>query len=258
MRLIHTHLAKLADVCASSEHSRFGATTGVELDCREDGYVAAATDGRRLIVVESPYAAEPDGHPLQATLAAAPNGQTKTVIDGPAWAKAMRAAGKMTVSKRGKPVKPECRAVAVVQGTDVTTLGATDGHESQAVETLRNVEGRFPNWRQVTPVAEQAEYRIDVDPWYLAETLLAVASIGCDEESKRVELRFFGPRTPLTITATSPNQPRTTGVVVPLLPPDSSPTRASKLAEIAAVEENIRRMKLRLEGLHRELPSYTR
>lgn len=214
MRLIHNHLAKLADCCLTGTHNRFSATTGVNLECKEHGYIAVATDGRRMIVVEGEYPPVSAEFPTMPSLDAAPNGKTQAVIPAKAWKETMTKAVKATK----KAVKPIMREnVAVVMGEQVTTFGATD-MESETVATARNVEGRFLNWRCVLPDESKAKAVVSFDPKLMAELLTAVASIGCDEESKRVELRLYGDHTPMTITSRSPNRPHTTGVLVPLLP----------------------------------------
>lgn len=214
MRLIHNHLSKLADCCLAGTHNRFSATTGVNLECKEHGYTAVATDGRRMIVVEGEYPPVSDEFPKMPTLDAAPNGKTQAVIPAKAWRETMSKAAKATK----KAVKPILREnVAVVMGEQVTTFGATD-MEQETVATARNVDGRFLNWRCVMPDESKAKAVISFDPKLMAELLTAVASIGCDDEYKRVELRLYGDHAPMTITSRSPNRPHTTGVLVPLLP----------------------------------------
>lgn len=46
MNLLPVNLGSLANICAGAEHSRFGATTGVQLEVTDTGYTATATDGR--------------------------------------------------------------------------------------------------------------------------------------------------------------------------------------------------------------------
>ena len=214
MHLLPLNLGPIADVCASAEHSRFGATTGVQLTVKRDAsgiecYSAVATDGRRLIAVEGETT---DGkeYPHVAALAAAPNGAMSATIDGRTWKKLFTGAGKL-VGKRG--CNPKCRAVAVVMGEQVSTIGATN-LESANVETVRNLEGRFPNWKQVVPMETQAEYVVQFDPAIMAETLSAMAKIVGDE-SHRVVMRLNGD-SPIVLQAANA-EGKVTGVVVPLV-----------------------------------------
>lgn len=211
MHLLPTSLRALSPICASSEHSRFGATTGIQLECKPDNtYTATATDGRRLVVVEG--SCKEADYPHMDALAAAPNTATTAVIPAKAWKETLTKAEKIG---KGRNVHEKFKeTVAVVLGDQLTSFGATN-LEQQMFEQTRNVGGKFPNWRQVVPIESKAEYRINVDPILLAEVLKAVSDVGCDEETKRVVLHFHG-NSPMVITARRENGPKVTGVVVPL------------------------------------------
>ena len=49
------NLAALSSLCASTEHNRYGATTGIRIQLRDNGVLRLdATDGRVLGVVQCP------------------------------------------------------------------------------------------------------------------------------------------------------------------------------------------------------------
>ncbi|MFO0964202.1 MAG: DNA polymerase III subunit beta [Gemmataceae bacterium] len=145
---------------ASSEHSRFGATTGVLLELEEDSATLVATDGRRL-----------------------------------AWAKGQAESHGGHTTKGQMPVVPVKalhlldRNLTEPDETVQISLRPNDAllKTERAMISTRLVEGRFPSYRQVLPTKHNARAQVTVGPFLSA---VRQAAIMTDEESKRVTFTF--------------------------------------------------------------------
>jgi hypothetical protein len=187
MHLLPTNLAPLADI--AGEQTKF-AMNGVRVELLESGrYRAVATDSKRLIVVEGEAPADVTAYPELSALTSAPNGEACATVPAKAWKAHFGKVAKLTGGRK-LANKPELRSVPVVCGKEVTTLGGTD-LEQTAVETTRNVEGRFPPYADLIPSGPgTAPVKVTVDPKLLAELLAVVAKLGSATEPRvTIELR---------------------------------------------------------------------
>lgn len=229
--LLPRNLGALAKCTAKGEQLRYGATTGVQLEATTDGYRATVTDGRQLVTVEGTHPADREQYPTWPALASAPNSGTCNVIGGSDWAAAFKA-----IPKQGRAFrKPILDNLAVVLGSDVTTLASTDlsgTNVAQPINLTRLVtkdgardkqpDQRFPNWRHVMPIKAPV-FSIAVDPSILIQVLTTVREFTA-EDTKRVNLEFFHPDHPFRITASTTEQ-KCTAVIVPLTISPTAPKR---------------------------------
>ncbi len=208
--LLPKNLACLAKLTAKGEQIRFGATQGVQLSRTKLGYSAVATDGRVAAMVEGEPEHDAADYPGLSALASAPNSAASSIVPAKEWANAFK-----TAPKEGRHGKPILSNVACVMGNDITTLASTN-LETVNVQTPRNLDGRFPNIKQVIP-ARNAVVTVAVDPKLLASVLLAAAEFTTDE-SKRVDLTIYPNNAPIAVRCQNASQ-KFTGVVVPLTVP---------------------------------------
>jgi len=221
--LLPVTLAPIADIAATDNAVRFGATTGVKIDltpitAKDDdtniighSFTAVATDGRRLLRVkgECDTSKEPNTYPPIPALDSAPNGQLSAVVPAKDWTKAFREAEKLT--RRG--CKPILRNVAFVCGEQVSTLASTD-LERVSFHQPRNLDGRFPAWEKVIPEGTPT-YEIAVDPILLAELLTTMSKLAGDDHAKRVTMSFHQPDRPFVLRTHNPSMDAL-GIMVPL------------------------------------------
>lgn len=180
MHLLPTNLAPLADMVAKNEGKY--AMTGIHLRVHGDNtYCAAATDGRRLLVVSGECPGDATDFP-HATIRKAPNGATESIIPAPTWRKTFKDASKAT--RRMQKLAPHCRTVATVIGKKVTTFATAEPTQTGT----DNVEGRFPPYMDVIPKGAGTA-GLDVDAKELADLLLAAAACG-ETETNRVRLEL--------------------------------------------------------------------
>src|SRR5262249_32361652 len=145
---------------ASTEHSKFGATTGILWELEDDKVRLVATDGRRLALMDGLGAAH-GGHGTK--------GQTPVV---PAKAMALLA---RNPQEAGEGVRVSLRPNEALIKTD------------RAMIYSRLVEGRYPNYKQVLPQKHNAKVPLTVGPF---QTAVRQAAIMTDDESKRVVFKF--------------------------------------------------------------------
>jgi len=204
--LIPARLAKLADL-AATDNTRY-ALTGVRLeiaDADRRGLRAVATDSKVLGMVEW-QGDDPANYPDLPGLSAAPNGATDALIPTTAW-KTLAAPGKF------KCFKPVLRNTAAVLGPNVVTFGQTN-LDTQNVQEHRQVEGRFPPYREIMPKGKPV-LRLCVDPVLLARVLTTANAMACDDEHRRVELLFYDDSRPFLVRGHAGNV-QFTGLVMPL------------------------------------------
>src|SRR5262249_38953137 len=158
--------APLAAV-AAKESTKF-AMTGVQIEVTENAYCAVATDSKRLLMVEGPCV-DANEFPELPTITDAPNGGSSALVPAKTWASTFAAAAKLT--RKAAKAKPALGNVATVIGKDVVTFGATD-LEATAAEQTRQLDGRFPPYREIFPKAA-AKMKVIVDAKMLAELLKA-------------------------------------------------------------------------------------
>jgi DNA polymerase-3 subunit beta len=145
---------------ASTEHSKFGATTGILWELEDDKARLVATDGRRLALMDGPATVQ-GGHSTK--------GQTPVV-----------------------PTKAMNLLERNLQDPDETVRVCLRPNEvlfktERAMIYSRLVEGRYPNYKQVLPQKHTARVPLTVGPF---QTAVRQAAIMTDEESKRVVFKF--------------------------------------------------------------------
>lgn len=143
-----------------TESSRY-ALGGILLEMEADNITAVGTDGRRLAKMTG-VAESVDGHET---------GETMTIVPSRS----------MQLMERAM-ADGEAEVLVAARGNDVLIKS------SKATIYSRLLEGRFPKWRDVFPVRQEA-VRIDitVGPMYSA---LRQAAIVTDEESRGVDFTF--------------------------------------------------------------------
>lgn len=150
-------LTRTLFAAASTEHSRFGATTGVLFSCNDNGLKLVATDGRRLALATGEFVDADDlkGMPIIPARAA-------TML--------MRLIG-----NDDEEIK------AMFKPNDITFTAA-----GWTLYT-RVVEGRFPDYRKVIPSKSNMKFELPAGAFLSA---LRQAAIMTDDESKRVIFNF--------------------------------------------------------------------
>lgn len=147
---------------ADSEHSRFGATTGVKFDFSGEFLAMVATDGRRL---------------------------ARIVVPATLTGKDVKANDRQIVPQRALAMLR--RAVNGIDDAELVSIGfsANDVCFSLASCSIysRLVEGRFPNWKQVLPTKFNHEASIKAGDMARA---IRQAAIMTDAETVRVQFRF--------------------------------------------------------------------
>jgi hypothetical protein len=192
------NLAKLSQAC-STESARYGATTGIRVKATSDGlYRLEVTNGRILAVVQGPLEPEPlavNGFALEPG---------EVMVPKETWDKAFK-------------VKPprNCRPIFALPHL---------GSDGKAVEILacdttlkaEAVEGRFPDVDNVLPGVPPVA-RFCVDPWLFIDLLKVAADVMTNDESKRVEVLFWGFDKPVGVCARNSEGQTFDGLIVPLV-----------------------------------------
>jgi hypothetical protein len=217
MHLLPTNLASLAAITDPKDSGGRFALRTIHLRVHGDNtYTAEATDARFALRVTGPCVADAADYPTArvAGLETAPNGHTDALVPAGAWKKAFSAAGKLTRKARDGAV---VKAVAVKIGSDVTTLGATDG-VTGTCEMSENVVGRFPPLADIVDSANKAtEATVSVDARKLAELLRAMADVLADaDDTNQVEIRLAGKGKPVALEAKRADGTRIAGLLMPL------------------------------------------
>jgi DNA polymerase-3 subunit beta len=145
---------------ASSETTKYGATTGVLWELEGDKARLIATDGRRLAIADGP-ATEHLGHTTK--------GQTPVVP-----VKAMSLLER-NLTEDDEVVRIALRANEALMKTE------------RAMIYSRLVEGRFPEYKRVLPAKHNHKVPLTVGPFL---TAVRQAAVMTDDESKRVVFHF--------------------------------------------------------------------
>lgn len=189
---------------ASTDETRY-ILNGVYLEETEKGMKATATDGKMLATVED----ESIGftaldYPANVIPATAPNGAKTAIVPTDVFVSAFKG---LPGRKSRLPV---LQNVAVTMGATETTLGTTD-LATPIVRTARNIEGTFPNYKQIIP--KKSTFAIKFDPKLLGVAL----KIAQDFELTGVDMEFTDNKSPVKITGKRNGQTLTV-VVMPLQP----------------------------------------
>jgi hypothetical protein len=197
---------------------------GVEVTDPGDGtFCCVGTDGRYLLVVRGIQAGDGKGH-----LGCPPD--RAVLVPAVAWTEAFRKMPKLLDQPHWSK-KPATVEVAL-EGQKVRL----SGHERNF--TCDQVDGRFPDWRQVLPKKPPA-FSIYVDPERLADLLKTVQ--GMIGESHKVTLAFWKDSEPLAIVAREPETGLCLdGIIMPLTPSPSevAKDKAKRAAEQEEEEED--------------------
>jgi hypothetical protein len=175
MHLLPTTLAPMSAACDLKSPTMVYSGVRVRL-AGDDTFTAESTNGKVAIRVSGHCQPDNGDYPISDKLRSAPNGEIESIVPGKAWKAAMSDASKIVKSSNRK-------AVAVVCGKEVTTIGATNGgNESYSQST--NLCGRMPNIADVIPAESAAIASITIDPGMLASILKA-----CDDLNDNDEMR---------------------------------------------------------------------
>lgn len=191
MFLLPTCIGKLTSHADRKGSTRF-ALNGVQLEVTGNRFTAAATDSKRLAMIEgeciNPRLDEEECFQYPSAkipqLATAPNGASKALIPWDRLKDVCTRAEKLT--KKAARTKPVLAALPVVLGDNVTTFGATSEEDSFSQE-VKNVEGRFPPFKDIIPKGGDNVIRFALDPAYLAE-MCELAKNFQTGDSHRIEI----------------------------------------------------------------------
>ena len=211
MHLLPAALAPLADIAAKDEGKY--AMTGIQLAIADKKYTAAATDGKRLLYITGP-APEATNYP-NGPIHTAPNGQSLSIVPAKNWKEAFRATVALAKRNKGALVGD---GVAVSISQDVTSFAAI-AKTGNTFDQAKNIEGRFPPYKDIVPPAERARDYIDLDPWYLAGVLSAMDGMNTSEEHRRVRLEIHRNNNVVLRHFNEREKTEMTAVVVGLFPP---------------------------------------
>jgi DNA polymerase III sliding clamp (beta) subunit (PCNA family) len=192
-------LAKLAAV----ENARY-ALTGVRVEKLPDGYACVATDGRVMAMVRG-TSDSPDEFPAGSAAEADIGEGSEVVIPTKSWTEAFKGIPRRTF-------KDILRNVYVQLGDKNSLLTTTDLEERRTIEA-RNVDGRYPPYKEVFPKGP-AKAVITVDPRLMIKVLTAAMDF-CDEEQRGVDLEIFSDSVPMIVRKKRDKQ-EFTGVIMPL------------------------------------------
>lgn len=145
---------------ATSEHARFGATTGVLWELEDENARLVATDGRRLAMIQGTAQAK-GSHSTKGQMPVVP-AKTMALLE-------------RNLIEPDELVKICFRPNEVLFKTERSMIYS------------RLVEGRFPDFRKVIPSKHTAKVPLTAGPFQIA---VRQAAIMTDEESKRVNFSF--------------------------------------------------------------------
>jgi len=252
MHLLPTHLAPLSDIADKrSTGSRF-ALTGIHLRVHGDNtFLAEATDTKVLLRVSGPCVAPIDEYPEHPGLKDAPNGSMEALIPATVWAKTFSSAAKTT-----KRQTLALRSVAVKMSKELATFGSTD-LDSYPVDQTKLVEGRFPPAADIIDSTRKSAVRsFWVDPLQLSRALKALAAVGCDEDSRAVEIMLPEDHTkPFLIEAKRSDGVKSELIVMPLgegpaiKPSKKEEDQPDSAAEVVRLREELGIVREQVENL---------
>jgi len=145
---------------SASEHTRFGATTGVLWELEAEQARLVATDGRRLALATGPAQGK-GGHSTKGQMPVVP-AKTMGLLE-------------RNLIEPDELVRVSFRPNEVLIKTE------------RAMIYSRLVEGRFPDYRKVLPAKHNVKLSLTSGPFQIA---VRQAAIMTDEESKRVIFNF--------------------------------------------------------------------
>ncbi len=168
----------------------------------------SATDGRRVFMLEDKGETDPDHFPDLPGFDSSANGADTVLVSAKAFAAFV---GKKPVRKASKRVF-ECAAVTLED--ERATFAATD-LETGTVETLRTVDGKFPDITADILPKDEPVFSIGVNPTYLAELCKSLAEI-TGKDGASVRLDFHGKDRAFTLTAETADH-KAIGVLMPVI-----------------------------------------
>ena len=168
----------------------------------------SATDGRRAFMLEEKEPENPDHFPEIPGFDAKANGADSVLVSAKAFAAFV---GKKPMRKSSKRIF-ECAAVTMEDRK--ATFAATD-LEAGTVETIRTMDGAFPDIAaDILPQGEPV-FSIGVNPTYLAELCKSMAEI-VGKDGAAVRLDFHGKDRAFTLTAETAEH-KAIGVLMPVI-----------------------------------------
>ena len=192
--LLPPNLGELARI-TDAEATRY-AIGGVRLELGEEKYVAVATDARSMVIVEGAYIEEA---PLISSVG--PSTASAAVIPAKHWRKAFTSAPKKR-TKNGKTLFPA--PFVEVSAHPQSTQLATAELDTESVRTVRNLEGRVPQYEAIVPTGTPRAI-VALDPRRLID-LLTVASKFITLEKFAITIAVYGHDDSVWITADNGEQ----------------------------------------------------
>jgi hypothetical protein len=186
--------------CADESISRY-ALGGVKLERAGDGTFAIATDGRRLLVLSWNDGCDNEAAAVDTIL---PASACKLLSD-----EKQLASREKEVELRGE-VNGQARFG--IANLEISELA------------VRPVEGKFPQWRECIPTAQDGDRHLRVDAKYLREMLEVLEQFACFGDSRSVVLTIPADHNkPLVVTASKGSGDdvrRAIGVLMPVVSGD--------------------------------------
>jgi DNA polymerase III sliding clamp (beta) subunit (PCNA family) len=179
---------------------------GVEVTDPGNGtFCCVGTDGRYMLIARGIQAGDARGH-----LGCPPD--RAVLVPAVAWTEAFRKMPKLLDTPSWSAKKPTVEVS--LEGQKVRLSGRERSF------TCDEIDGRFPNWRQVLPKRPPA-FTIYANPDYLAELLKTVSGM-LGGETKRVTLAFWSDNEPLAFVARDRESGLCLdGILMPLTPSPS-------------------------------------
>ena len=193
---------------ASTDATRY-VLNGVFIEETEKGVRATATDGRRLVTVESEdkEGMTPADFPAVPGMETAPNGATAKIIPSESIKSALKSLPKANRVKL--PILQKC---LVKLGENQATLATTD-LSNASVQPSRIIDGNFPNYKAVIPTKTPI-LKMGLSPELLGSLCEVLASNAGDDRA--VVFEFYGPEEPVKMTVTNREGITTTAVLMPV------------------------------------------
>jgi DNA polymerase III sliding clamp (beta) subunit (PCNA family) len=191
--LLHRNLGAVAAL-TEEDVARYS-LGGVLIERFGEGYRAVATNGRALIVVESP--SEPTELPAYGLEFV--GDQPRAIIPGEHFASMF--------APRGEGV-----AVDMKSGAVSMVSAEKGGIVRRDVKTL---DGRFPDYATVVP-KDAPKFTCEVNPIRFLDMLKCLSELQGDDEYERVTIEFREPETPLVFRGKTSHGQTLIGMVMPL------------------------------------------
>jgi hypothetical protein len=178
-QLLPANLAALTS-CAADDQTRYS-MCGIRVRLNENGYIAEATDGRRLLRVDGDYPEPVEDFP----------GDIPSTDDGPREVVLATPRLKTIVKRIKKRVARKVLKCVAIGTTEKESTLIVDDLENRSVDTARHMDGRYPDTDAVWP-KDAAKVTVHVNATLLASTLKAIADLGLKDGVDRVTIEIHG------------------------------------------------------------------